>query len=46
MPYGQLLKIDMNSIKLLSSEATHEWNHLRLQDFKTVDEFNNVVHKI
>jgi hypothetical protein len=27
-------------------EATHEWNHLHLQDFKTVDEFNHVVHKI
>jgi hypothetical protein len=28
------------------AKATHEWNHLRLQDFKTVDEFNHVVHKI
>ena len=46
VPYGQLLKIDMNRTKLLSSEATHEWNHLRLQDFKTVDEFNHVVRKI
>jgi hypothetical protein len=27
-------------------EAMHEWNHLRLQDFKNVDEFNHVVHKI
>jgi len=27
-------------------EATHEWNHLRLQDFKSVDEFNHAVHKI
>jgi hypothetical protein len=27
-------------------EAMHEWNHLRLQDFKTVDEFNHAVHKI
>jgi nucleotidyltransferase/DNA polymerase involved in DNA repair len=27
-------------------EATHEWNHLRLQDFKTVDEYNHVVHKL
>jgi hypothetical protein len=24
----------------------HEWNHLRLQDFKTVDEFNHAVHNI
>jgi hypothetical protein len=27
-------------------EVMHEWNNLRLQDFKTVDEFNHVVHKI
>jgi hypothetical protein len=27
-------------------EATHEWNHLCLQDFKIVDEFNHFVHKI
>ena len=27
----------------LLQKATHEWNHLRLQDFKTVDEFNHVV---
>ena len=27
-------------------EATHEWNHLRLQDFKTIGKFNHVVHKI
>ena len=26
-------------------EATHEWNHLCLQDFKTIDEFNHAVHK-
>ncbi len=24
----------------------HEWNYLRLQDFKTIDELNHVVHKI
>ena len=31
---------------IILPEATHEWNHLRLQDFKSVDEFNHVVHKI
>jgi hypothetical protein len=27
-------------------EATHEWNHLHLQDFKTVNEYNHVVHRL
>jgi hypothetical protein len=27
-------------------EATHEWNHLRIQDFKSVGEFNHVMHKL
>ncbi|RCV43221.1 hypothetical protein SETIT_9G277400v2 [Setaria italica] len=27
-------------------EVTHEWNDLRLQDFKTVDEYNHVVHNV
>jgi hypothetical protein len=27
-------------------EETHEWNHLRLQDFKIMDEINHAVHKI
>ena len=31
---------------IILPEAKHEWNHLRLQDFKTLDEFNHVVHKI
>jgi hypothetical protein len=31
---------------VLLPEATHEWNHLRIQDFKSVGEFNHVVHKI
>ena len=31
---------------LILLDATNEWNHLRLQDFKTVDEFNHVIHKI
>lgn len=31
---------------IILPEATREWNHLCLHDFKTVDEFNHVVHKI
>ena len=31
---------------IILPEAKHEWNHLRLHDFKTLDEFNHVVHKI
>jgi hypothetical protein len=31
---------------IILPEATHEWNHLCLQDFKIVDEFNHVLHKI
>jgi hypothetical protein len=31
---------------VLLPKAIHEWNHLRIQDFKTVGEFNLVVHKI
>ena len=31
---------------IILPEATHQWNHLCLQDFKTVDEFNHAVHKI
>ena len=27
-------------------EATHEWTHLRLQDFKSVGAYNHEVHKI
>jgi hypothetical protein len=27
-------------------EAVHEWNHLRIQDFKSVGEFNHAVHII
>ncbi|XP_066167830.1 uncharacterized protein [Oryza sativa Japonica Group] len=31
---------------IIFPEASHEWNHLRLQDFKTIDEYNHAVHKI
>jgi hypothetical protein len=27
-------------------KATHEWNHLRIQDFKTVGEFSHAMNKI
>ena len=32
--------------KLIWPEANHEWNHLRLQDFKSVADYNHAVHKI
>ena len=31
---------------IILPKAMHEWNHLHLQDFKTIDKFNHVVHKI
>jgi len=31
---------------LIWPEANHEWNHLRLQDFKSVADYNHAVHKI
>jgi hypothetical protein len=31
---------------VLLPEATHEWNHLCIQDFKSVGEFNHAMHKI
>jgi hypothetical protein len=32
--------------KLIWPEANHEWNHLRLQDFKIVADYNHAVHRI
>ena len=32
--------------KLIWPEANHEWNHLCLQDFKSVVDYNHVVHRI
>ena len=32
--------------ELIWPEANHEWNHLRLQDFKSMADYNHVVHKI
>ena len=31
---------------VIQPEASHEWSQLRLQDFKTIGEYNHVVHKI
>jgi len=27
-------------------EASHEWNYLHLQDFKTMDEYNHAIHRV
>jgi hypothetical protein len=27
-------------------EANHEWIHLHLQDYKSIEDYNHVVHKI
>jgi hypothetical protein len=27
-------------------EANHEWTHIRLQDFKSIEDYNHVIHKI
>jgi hypothetical protein len=27
-------------------EANHEWTHIRLQDYKSIGDYNHVVHKI
>lgn len=32
--------------ELIWPEANHDWNHLRLQNFKSVADYNHVVHKI
>ncbi|RLN18478.1 uncharacterized protein C2845_PM02G43700 [Panicum miliaceum] len=37
----------MNSKEeIVFSEASYEWSQLRFQDFKSVDAFNHIVHKI
>jgi hypothetical protein len=43
---GLLLKSVEQQKELIWSEASHEWNHLCLQDFKSVADYNHVVHKI
>jgi hypothetical protein len=43
----RLFSSGTNSKKaVLLPEATHEWNHLYIYDFKFVGEFNHVIHKI
>jgi hypothetical protein len=32
--------------ELIWPEANHEWNNLRLQDFKSMADYNHVVHRI
>jgi hypothetical protein len=27
-------------------EANHDWTHLRLQDYKSIEDYNHVIHKI
>jgi len=27
-------------------EANHEWTHIRLQDYKSIGDYNHAVHKI
>jgi hypothetical protein len=31
---------------MILSEANHDWTMLRLQDFKSIEEYNHIVHKI
>ena len=31
---------------VILAEASHEWTHLRLQDFKSIGDYNHEVHKI
>jgi hypothetical protein len=32
--------------ELIWPSANHEWNHLRLQDFKSIAEYNHALHSI
>jgi hypothetical protein len=31
---------------VILSEANHDWIHLRLQDYKSIKDYNHPVHKI
>ena len=31
---------------IILPEALHEWNNIRLQDFKSIGDYNHVVHKV
>jgi hypothetical protein len=35
-----------NKRNILRPSTVHEWNHLRLQDFKTVSEYGNALYRI
>jgi hypothetical protein len=31
---------------MILPEANHDWTHLRLQDYKYIEDYNHIVHKI
>jgi gag-polypeptide of LTR copia-type len=31
---------------IILPEANHEWTHIRLQDFKSIEDYNHAVHKV
>jgi hypothetical protein len=31
---------------ILSPEANHEWTQIRLQDFKSIEDYNYAIHKV
>jgi hypothetical protein len=31
---------------ILLSEANHEWTQIRLQDFKSIEDYNHAIHKV
>jgi hypothetical protein len=31
---------------VILSKANHDWIHLRLQDYKSIGDYNHIVHKI
>jgi hypothetical protein len=46
-PLWNALKLRYEQQKaIVLPEALHEWNHLHLQDFKTVGEYNHAIHKL
>jgi hypothetical protein len=32
--------------KILLPEANHEWTQIRLQDFKSIEDYNHAIHKV
>jgi hypothetical protein len=43
---GKLSKSTMNNKRNSCPSANHEWNHLQLQDFKSLAEYNHALHSI